>query len=435
MVAPIDYTLNVKSPFESAIQGVQLGAGLADLQARRQKAQVEAQAAQQEIERQRMVSQQVMGLMNNPNPTVRDFTNVAMLLPEKEAASMRQNWELLEKTKQQGAMNTAGQVLAAFQSGNNDIGVNLLKERATAARNSGDEENAKAFETWAQIAEVNPKAAQTAIGTMVALVPGGDKVLDGVYKAGKERREQEIQPFEVTKAQADAQKAATEAKFAESEAVLDLEKRGWDIKKIQEDIKIAKMNSQIAAANSAIARAGNDIKRQELSLKAQELIDKRDATIREKSAEVESARSNMDNMLNTADRILNTPMGVVGSAAGPVSSRMPTLTQSTADFEALVETLGSQSFLAQIPNIKGMGALSNAEGEKLQAALQNFNLKQSPERLMENVREAQRLILKGRQNLARRYGVPESIPDTPAATSVGSAGKTTDQILKELGVR
>jgi len=152
--------------------------------------------------------------------------------------------------------------------------------------------------------------------------------------------------------------------------------------------------------------------------------------VREKVAEVENARATMDNMLNTADRILKTPKSVVGSAAGPVSARMPTISQDTADFEELVTTLGSQSFLAQIPNIKGMGALSNAEGEKLQAALQNFSLRQSPERLLENVREAQRLIMKGRSTLAKRTGMPDSIPDTPAASP---SGANIEALLKKYG--
>lgn len=232
------------------------------------------------------------------------------------------------------------------------------------------------------------------------------------------------------KAGSDAQKAAVAAKFAESNAALDLQKKGWDIKKIQEDIGIAKQNASIAAMNAATARESNAIKRQENGLKLQEMIEKRDSMVREKVADVEAARSAMDNMLNTADRILKTPKGVVGSAAGPLSSRMPTTLQSTADFEALVETLGSQAFMAQIPNFKGMGALSNAEGEKLQAALQNFSLKQSPERLLENVKEAQRLVLKARSNVSKRSGIPDSVPDTPATQP---AAADIESLLKKYG--
>ena len=39
---------------------------------------------------------------------------------------------------------------------------------------------------------------------------------------------------------------------------------------------------------------------------------------------------------------------------------------------------------------------------------------------MANIKEAQRLLLKSRENLARKYGVPETVPDTPAVeTSPG----------------
>jgi polysaccharide pyruvyl transferase WcaK-like protein len=232
----------------------------------------------------------------------------------------------------------------------------------------------------------------------------------------------------LTESQAKAQKAAVEAKFAESGAVLDLQKKGWDITKIQEDIKIAKQNASIAAMNAQIAREGNQIKREENQLKLADMVQKRDSAVREKAADLESARTNMDNMLNTADRILKTPIGVIGSAAGPVSSRMPTLIQDTADFEALVDTLGSQAFLSQIPNIKGLGSLSNDEGKKLQASLQNFSLSQSPERLLENVREAQRLIMKARKNMTARSGLPETIPDTPA---VSTSGSDIDALVKK----
>ena len=174
--------------------------------------------------------------------------------------------------------------------------------------------------------------------------------------------------------------------------------------------------------NAATARQGNDLKGQsnnlkfqELQLKLQDKIAERDAKVGEKAAEVTAGRATIDNMLNTADRVLQTPMSVIGSAAGPISSRAPTLSQDTADFEELLNTLSSQAFMAQIPSLKGMGALSNAEGEKLQSSLQNLSLRQSPERLVENVKEAQRLIMKSRENLSKKFGVPDVTPDTPAA--------------------
>ena len=446
-MGPINYTQDVQSPFQAATQGLQFGAGIQQMQAARQAQQLELQQKQQAMEAQQALSARLQSVMSNPNPTAKDYAQLSMLMPKDQAENTRKAWDMLDGEKQKTRLSRTGQVLAALNSNSPEIAQDLLAEEAAALRNSGDEAGAKAAETYAQLAKLNPAMARTNIGLLLSQIPGGDKVIEGVTKLGTERRAEEKAPFELSKAQSDAQKAAVGAKFAESEAVIDLQKKGWDITKIQEDIKINKQNSQIAAMNAATAREGNTIKKQENQLKLDELVQKRDEAVRGKAAEVESARGSMDNMLNTADRILKAGVAaadpktgkptdytsVVRAATGPIDSRMPTMQRDVADFEALIETLGSQAFMAQIPNIKGMGALSNAEGEKLQAALQNFSLKQSPERLLENVREAQRLILKGRANLSKRYGVPESIPDTPAASS-GAAGKSADDMLRELGV-
>jgi hypothetical protein len=437
MVAPIDYSLNVKSPFEAAVQGYGIGSNMAQMQAQREATmaqrdaiQAKADAERAEALRQAEARDATKALFSNPNPTAQDFVRVASMLPEKEAASMRANWDLMNKDKQENTLKFSGQVLSAFNSGSPQVGVQLLKDRAEAERNAGQEDQAKAYDTWAQIAEANPQAAMKSMGIMVAQVPGGDKVIESVTKIGQESRAEAKAPAELKEANAKADKAATAAKFAEAEIVINLEKAGWDIKKLQSEIGISERNSRIAAARLDIERESNNIKRKELELKLGEMVQKRDTEVRAKASEIESARGDMDNFLNTADRILATPKSVIKSAAGPVDSRFPTLQPSVADFEALVETLGSQAFMAQIPKMKGTGALSEGEGKKLQSSLQNLSLSQSPERLVENVKEAQRLILKARKNLADKYGVPESVPDTPQAAPTP---EETNALLKKYG--
>jgi hypothetical protein len=344
----------------------------------------------------------------------------------------KRTYDVLNTEQQQSRLSQATQVYAALQSGKPEVAQQLLAEQAAAMRNSGMEQEAKTAETIAELVKLHPETAKTSTGLFLASAMGPEKFTETFTKLQTEQRAAEKAPFELSEQQAKAQKAAVDAKFAESQAVLDLQKKGWDITKVQEDIKIAKENSRIAAVNAAISREGNVLKRQEMGIKLEEMKQKRDEAVRTKTADVETARGSMDNMLNTADRILKTPIGTVESATGPISSRMPTMSEDTADFESLVETLGSQAFMAQIPNIKGMGALSNAEGEKLQAALQNFSLKQSPKRLMENVREAQRLILGARKNVSERYGVPDKVPDTPeAAPNPGEI----DALLKKYGAK
>lgn len=420
MVQPINYGVDIPDPSQSFLQAFKTGTAITETRVAQEKALREA-------ERQQLISQAFQRL-RQPGATAKDYADLAMMLPETQAKAVRESFAMMSGERQQNALTKAGQVFSAFKSGKPEIAVSLIEQQIEAKRNSGDEQGAKFLETWRDVAKENPKAAEDYFGFTISQIPGGDKVIGGVVQLAEERRKAEKAPFELTEAQAKAQKAAVDAKFAESNAALDLQKKGWDITKIQEDIKIARQNARIAALNAQIAREGNQLKREELGLKLQEMKEKRDTAVREKAADLESARGNVDNMLNTADRILKTPMGVAGSAAGPVSSRMPTLSQDTADFEELVNTLGSQAFLAQIPNIKGMGALSNAEGEKLQAALQNFSLRQSPERLMENVREAQRLLIKARKNMTARSGLPETIPDTPA---VSTSGADIDALVKK----
>lgn len=326
----------------------------------------------------------------------------------------------------------------ALENNAPDVAMERVQTIIEAKKNSG--EPTKIYEdVLTALQNGNVKGAQASVNlALTAIDPDRfEKSVKAKTTVADAAREEALAPVKMREqvakageAESSAQKAAVAAKFAESNAALDLQKKGWDITKIQEDIKIAKQNAQIAALNAQIAREGNTIKSQENQLKLREMIDKRDSAVREKVGEVESARADMDNFLNTADRILATPKNIVGSAAGPVSARMPTLTQGTADFEALVETLGSQAFMAQIPKMKGTGALSEGEGKKLQSSLQNLSLTQSPERLLENVKEAQRLILKARSTLSKKAGLPDSVPDTPA---VQTAPADIDALVKKYG--
>jgi len=434
---PYNYTIQAQDPFASYYKGYELGQAekmqreeMAMRQQAMQQKMAQDQAAAQRAQLQAMATQELTAKIRAGTALPADIQSFALIAPKDQSEAALKVWEGMGKEQQQNTLGFTSQVLSAFGSKKPEIGIQLLNDRATAERNSGREDQAKAYETWAKIAETDPTMAQVMIAPLVGQLPGGDKVIEAWTKAQGESRARELQPFEVRGKAAQTKSSEIAAKYAESAALQDLEKKGWDIRKIQSDMDISKQNARIAAAGVAASREGNALRREELGLKVQEMRDKRESTIREKVAGVESARFNIDNMLNTADRVLNTPKSVIGSAAGPISSRMVTLSQNTADFEELIGTLGAQSFLSQIPNIQGMGALSNAEGEKLQAALQSFSLRQSPERITENVKEAQRLLLKARTNIAKKFGVPESVPDTPA---VAPTATDIDALLKKYG--
>lgn len=431
---PMNYMIQTSSPSDAFQQGMTQTAGLMATAADYRKSQALATAQQQANELALQKQQDFRAVAEAPT-----YENVRRLMIQYPELSeqFKRSLDSLGDERKQGILSGAFSVSRALEKGNTDAALKLVDNAIEAAKNSGDSQIKFQLETTRDMIVANPNAALFSLqGTLFGGM-GGDKYAQARKSIGEDDRSSELQPALVEKGKADASEAqskatiaAAKAKFAESDAAIDLQKKGWDITKIQEDIKINKLNSQIAAMNAQTSRMNAGTAVAEKNIKLQELIDKRETAVREKVAEVEAARFNIDNMLNTADRVLKTPKGVISSAAGPISSRIPTMSSDTADFEALVSSLGSQAFLSQLPNIKGMGQLSNIEGDKLQAALQNMSLKQSPERLVENVKEAQRLLLKVRKNVATRYGVPESVPDTPAATP---SGANIDALLKKYG--
>ena len=396
----IDYRLDVPNPSQQVAGALQVSQGLQAL-----KAQKQAQVAQQQLQADlAKLSQQ---------PTTAGVSQMMVKYPQL-SEHFKRTFDVLDKQEKDARVGQASQVYAALQTGENDLAIQTLKDQAEGYRAAGRDKDAQAMDTMAQLIELNPDMAKTTTGLFLASAMGSEKFTDTFTALESNRRKQALEESGLTEAQAKAQKAAVDAGFAESQAVMDLQKKGWDIYKIQEDVKIAKENSKIAALKAQLAREANDLKRQQLETKLAEMERKRDEEVNNKVADVEASRMNIDNMLTTLDRIIQTDMSVIENATGPVdSSWIPTVRQSTADFEELITNLDAQTFLAQVPNLKGLGALSDAEGKKLTAALQNFSLRQSPKQLLKNSKEAQRLMLKARQNIADRYGVPETIPDTP----------------------
>ena len=396
----IDYRLDVPNPSQQVAGALQVSQGLQAL-----KAQKQAQVAQQQLQADlAKLSQQ---------PTTAGVSQMMVKYPQL-SEHFKRTFDVLDKQEKDARVGQASQVYAALQTGENDLAIQTLKDQAEGYRAAGRDKDAQAMDTMAQLIELNPDMAKTTTGLFLASAMGSEKFTDTFTALESNRRKQALEESGLTEAQAKAQKAAVDAGFAESQAVMDLQKKGWDIYKIQEDVKIAKENSKIAALKAQLAREANDLKRQQLETKLAEMERKRDEEVNNKVADVEASRMNIDNMLTTLDRIIQTDMSVIENATGPVdSSWIPTVRQSTAEFEELITNLDAQTFLAQVPNLKGLGALSDAEGKKLTAALQNFSLRQSPKQLLKNSKEAQRLMLKARQNIADRYGVPETIPDTP----------------------
>jgi len=435
MPAPIDYGVQIPDPTQAFLGAFQTGASI-------QEARLKQEQQIKQAEQQRLV-QEGFNKLRGTDATAADYANLSMMLPETQAKAVRESFTMLSGERQQTALQQAGQVFSAFKAGRPDIAISYLEQQIAAKRNSKDEEGAKFLETWRDVAKENPSATETYFGFNISQMPGGEKVIESAIKLSQEGRAAgkgpselreavakaeeavtkaqiavDTAPTEVARLKAVSDKAVVDAKFAQVNAELDVKQKGATLRKTESDIIIDRENARIAALNAASAKETNVLKRAELQQKIDEATEKRDLTNREQLATLANQTADIDNFVNTAVRIKQTPRNIIEAATGPIASRLPTTNKDVSDFEALVETLSSQAFVSQIPKIKGTGALNQSEGEKLQASLQNLSLKQSPDRLIENVNEAVRLLEKARVTIAARAGTAAPPSDVPARNEV-----------------
>jgi hypothetical protein len=418
MPDPYDYTsafANLQSPGDSFLKGIQGGVALNQLQIERQQ-KLAALAQQQQMQ------SELASLSKNPTPEA-----IGSLMVKYPALSeqLKRATDVLTPAQQQAQLDHGAQVYAAVLNDQPEVAQRLLTERAAALRNSGNEREAAAADMFSTMIKDHPEFAKTTMGLRLASAMGPDKFTEAFKGFGAEQRANELQPGAVRKgsaeagaAESEAQTKAITAKYADSQALADLTKKNWDVKKIVADIDFQKESNRIAAMKAAIDRESNGLKRQELQLKINDAVTARDDKVRAKVADAESAAASIDNMLDKIIQVKSHPG--LNSVVGSIEGRLPAVfSDQNSDAIAQINTLGSQAFLSQVSAMKGQGSLSNAEGEKLQSALTNLSRAQSEDQFKKNLDEATRILIKGRNNVSKRYGVPLGNPDTPAAATAG----------------
>jgi len=417
---PINYILPEDDILNKVATGLKIGAGVQELSQKvidRDRANTLAEDYKKDL------------TTAFTNPTPESFAMLSAKYPTQREA-FKQSWDMLDSSQKKQELQTTGQVYSALNSNNPELAKSIITQNIQAMENSGkDATNLKNISSYI---DNDPKGAAGYAGLVLSSIMDNKEFVSTFKGIGEEKRATELQPYKMEEEKGKAQKASVEGMYARSQAIADLDKKGWDVEKIKNDISNSQIDTKLKVLENQYKKTDNELKKQEIGLKMQAEQEKLDEAIRTRTSGAESSRATIDNMLNTTDRLLNTDRKVWKDATGPIASKVFTTSQDTADFEELINTLGSQAFLSQVSTMKGMGALSNAEGEKLQSGLQSLSLRQSPERLEKNLKEIQRIMIKGRKNLADKFGIPDNVPDTPA---VEPSGQEINDILAKYGVK
>ncbi|ENU8164583.1 phage DNA ejection protein [Salmonella enterica] len=215
--------------------------------------------------------------------------------------------------------------------------------------------------------------------------------------------------------------------------------RRQDQQKIDETARNNRDSNAVQWANNNIAQQNVNLRRMELddkkydrqianetnAIKLADLQDKRqqnqqaiEQAKRDKADAYNAGMDTLSRTIDTATKVLNSPgfTGYFGTNLNPLSSRHIPGTDA-ADTEALVDTLKSQGFMSGIQQMKGMGALSNAEGQKVMDAIGNLSSSQSEKSARAAINTIISTTQRAQQRMQEKYGkdIQPLSPNQPQA--------------------
>lgn len=212
---PINYAVEVQSPFEAALGGVKLGAGLEELQVARQKRAMEAQQLQAAQAQQAQFQSSLNRFFTKP-PAERTFEELQPLL----IGANKQQFDALKLVGEQMGAEKLGsskrftsQVLLAFEA-NPETAKSLLQDRINVENDPGQK---RAFETVLEIANQDPNRAARLMESLGAGTFGSEWY-KGVTEVRLERDRAAREPSALRKSVAEADAAVAEAQRKVEEA-------------------------------------------------------------------------------------------------------------------------------------------------------------------------------------------------------------------------
>lgn len=171
-----------------------------------------------------------------------------------------------------------------------------------------------------------------------------------------------------------------------------LQQRGQDITVRGQNISAenARLSREIQRAelqdktlDRQIARETNSLKLEELRQKQEDARQKAAVARADRQAAAQGAVDTFSTALDSLGELEKSP-GL--SKAVGVRSAFPTLPGSdAANFEARLDTFKAQTFLPMVSSLKGMGALSDAEGKKLSDAVGALSPKMSEKAFRDSI--------------------------------------------------
>lgn len=192
--------------------------------------------------------------------------------------------------------------------------------------------------------------------------------------------------------------------------------------------RTASPESVLSASTAVRGQDMTDARARDLNAtKVEENKLKREAKEEASNQAKASQLASFDTMLGTLDRLSNHP-GLARSVG--IYGALPTMPGSdSANFQAELETFKSQAFIPMVSQLKGMGALSDAEGKKLSAAVGALDPKMGEKAFRESVGRVIADMQAARDRMAGGAKQTGQAAQSASAGVLSPQQSTNDQLL------
>ena len=179
--------------------------------------------------------------------------------------------------------------------------------------------------------------------------------------------------------------------------------------------EIQRAELQEKALDRQIARESNQLKLEELKQKQADVRQKADIARADRQAAAQGAVDTFSTALDSLNEIEQSP-GL--SKAVGIRSAFPTVPGSdAANFEARLDTFKAQTFLPMVQSLKGMGALSDAEGKKLSDAVGALSPKMSEKAFRDSIGKIRNQLESKLSTVKKQFDYQEPVQNTPGKQS------------------
>lgn len=432
MAAPYNYSTGVQPP--SFAQLMSYGQAMKGQQAQREAqviANQKAKLANQQLQKQMAAIATFQGVQT---PGLEDFQALGIALGGEQVTKLGEAFSQRTDAENAATIQFGGQFMSALR-GSPDYAVKMLDDRIAASANDpqtqGYYSNLRSLLADEQ-GTVDPEGLQNVImmtGTTLASVPGAENMFNALSTREDVLKKRQMAPEEIKEAKANATVAANTANFAELTSVANLAEMGLDVSEQLDDPTMQEAVQKLATLKRREAEATSSLELRDLQLKVYNQEKAINDVAAERANEINTLGSRISTTIAQVNKIKN--LGEVGDtfgtvlqqATGPIGSRLITLDEDVANFEAALEVLDSQVFLNNVDQMRGLGTLTDAEGQRLSNASGSLSLRQGPEQFEKELNQIIKLLELADKRRLEKY--PDAVP-VPEPVVLGQDIRTVD---------